>query len=479
MKLSRPKIGPTSKPNRSFARRMLWVAIVIAGIGILSNSARASDSSIYAQGTEIAIVSVVQLDRPIDSVSERYLRREIDAAHDARATLVVIELDTPGGILDNTRGMVRAIISSDIPIAVYVSPSGAHAASAGTFIASAANIIAMAPATDIGAASVVGAQGEELGETLANKANEDAAALLRSIAAQRGRNAQALEATVFNAKAYSEEEAVDIGIADVIAEDLDELLEWAHGRTVNTRRGDIVLDLADYRVTRHSYTFLERVLALVSNPNVAFLLISLGGLALVVELWSFGTWIPGSIGIALLIIGFAGAGQLPFHWAGVALIIVALGLFTLEIFVAPGFGFFGIAGVIALLLGGVFMFPSFSAPQLPGTPQVSVDWWMFLIIGAPLLLFTLWLIRELKRSATDEHYLSPSAPESIIGTTGIAVSDLNPKGQVYVAGETWSAYSNDRRHIRQGSSVSIAAVEGVTTLVVEPASEPEEPDEDS
>ena len=191
--------------------------------------------------------------------------------------------------------MVNAILESRVPVAVYVSPAGAHAASAGTFIGAAANILAMAPVTEIGAAAVVGGQGEELGETLQVKANEDAAALIRGIAEQRGRNAQALEATVFEAKAYSAQEAVEIGIADVVAEDLDQLLHWAEGRTVTTDAGEITLqNLLNTRISESRYSIWDRFLGAIANPNIAFLLISLGSLALIVELWNFGTFIPGN-----------------------------------------------------------------------------------------------------------------------------------------------------------------------------------------
>ena len=230
--------------------------------------------------------------------------------------------------------MVNAILESPVPTAVYVAPAGAHAASAGTFIGAAANILAMAPVTEIGAAAVVGGQGEDLSETLQVKANEDAAALIRGIAEKRGRNIEALEATVFEAKAYSAEEALEIGIADVVANDLDELLHWAEGRTVETATGEIVLEnLLNSRIEESKYSIWDRFLSAIANPNLAFLLISLGSLALIVELWNFGSFIPGTIGVALLVIGFAGVGQLPFQWAGIVLIALAMALLAAELFI--------------------------------------------------------------------------------------------------------------------------------------------------
>ncbi len=445
-------------------RRVFWSVLVAWGvIVLLSTELLPADSRAQAQSSG-STVSVVHLDRPIDGVSERYLLRELERAEDMYAELVVITLDTPGGFLDNTRVMVRAILESAVPVAVYVYPTGAHAASAGTFIAAAAHILAMAPVTDIGAASVVGAQGEDLGETLQSKANEDAAALLRSIAEERGRNVEALEDTVFDAKAYSEAEALENGISDLVARDLDELFDWADGRVVEVRGREIALDLENVLVEQQSFSVLDRILSVVANPNLAFLLISLGGLALIVELWTIGTWIPGTIGVALLIIGFAGIGQLPFHWAGLALIALAMGLFALELLLAPGIGFFGVAGVIALILGGVFLFPSFDAPDLPGA-SVAIDIWMLATIGVLLLIFMIWLIRELRLTVKSEPYISPGSSTTVVGMTGSATTALSPIGEVYVAGERWTARSEGDVTIEAGDAVLVVRVDGVTLVV--------------
>ena len=444
------------------------IALVLIAIGILSLTLPSQTSDAQSLTTARGVY-VIQLDRAIDPVSERYLTRQLDQARGQYA-LVVITLDTPGGLLDSTRAMVNAMLESRVPVAVYVSPSGAHAASAGTFIGAAANILAMAPVTEIGAAAVVGGQGEDLGETLQVKANEDAAALLRGIAEKRGRNIEALEATVFEAKAYSAEEAVEIGIADVVVEDLDALLHWAEGRTVETAAGEITLsNLLNSRIAESEYSIWDRFLGVIANPNLAFLLISLGSLALIVELWNFGSFIPGTIGVVLLVIGFAGVGQLPFQWAGIVLIALAVALLAAEIFITPGFGFFGIAGVIALILGGLFLFPfpSIDAPELPGAQPIQVSRWLLGTIGVVLLAFVIWMIYELRRVSKSESYVPTGSSSLVIGTTAQVTKALDPDGEVYAAGEHWSAHTHDRTTIQAGKTVKITKIEGVT-LIVEP-----------
>ena len=460
-----PNQSPSLKSHKSQFRHLriaAWTLILLTGAAILFVSTQPSQ----AQLSVASGVYIIQLDRAIDPVSERYLVRELRQSQ-GRYTLVVIVLDTPGGLLDSTRGMVNAMLESRVPIAVYVSPSGSHAASAGTFIGAAANILAMAPVTEIGAAAVVGGQGEDLGETLQVKANEDAAALLRGIAEKRGRNAEALEATVFEAKAYSAEEAVEIGIADVVANNLDELLHWAEGRTVETAAGPIELQaLLESTIQNSQYSVWERFLSTIANPNLAFLLISLGSLALIVELWNFGTFIPGTIGIVLLVLGFAGVGQLPFQWAGVVLIILAVALIAAEIFVTPGFGFFGVAGAIALVLGGLFLFPfpSIEAPELPGG-QIQVSRWLLAGIGVAVLAFVIWMIYELRRVSRSESYIPTGSSQLLIGQTALVTKTLDPEGEIYAAGEHWTAHTSDRTPIAEGESVKVTQIEGVTLVV--------------
>ena len=238
---------------------------------------------------------------------------------------------------------------------------------------------------------------------------------------------------------------------------------------METASGSVTLeDLQHSRIEESEYSIWDRMLSAIANPNLAFLLISLGGLALIVEIWNFGSFIPGTIGVVLLVVGFAGVGQLPFQWAGVVLIVLALVLLAAEVFAIPGFGFFGIAGAIALVLGGLFLFPfpSIEAPELPGG-QIQVSRWLLAGVGAVVLLFMIWLIRELRIAAKPGSYIPSGTSDTLIGTTARVTTALNPDGEVYAAGEHWSAHTPDRTNIQIGKTVKITHIEGVT-LVVEP-----------
>lgn len=425
---------------------------------VLPNAANAQETA--------PVVRVIHLDADIDQVSSRYLRRSIDNANSDQVELIVIRLDTPGGSLDSTREMVAAILESETPIAVYVGPGGAQAASAGTFISAASGLLAMAPATNIGAASVVDGSGEDLPSTLEKKVTEDTAAFIRSIAVERGRNADALEATVREAKAYSATDAIDLGIADLIANDLADLLAKADGLTIATHSGEDVISIANARVQEKNMPLIDRILDFLANPNIAFIFISIGTIALVVELWNPGVWIPGTIGAALMIIGFVGVGFLDFSWAGIAFIALAVLLLALE-GQAPGASYFGVAGSIALVLGGIFLVGRFTDPDLPGgTRTVSI--WLLAITGGVIISFVLWLAYQIRQAAKSPDYISESSSGALIGQEGLVTVTLEPKGEVHVAGEFWSAELVKGGRLEEGAPVRVVRVDGVFVFV-EPA----------
>ena len=276
----------------------------------------------------------VRIEDTISPVKSRVIDRSVTRAQESGARLLVIELDTPGGLYGSTREIVETLLESPVPVAVFVSPRGAQAGSAGTFITAAGHIAAMTPGSNIGAATPVSSSGEEINETLADKVTNDAAALIRSIAEERGRNADALEQTVRSAASYSATEALDLNIIDVLSDDLGDLLAAVDGRVVVTVAGEQTLRVADAEVGEIKMQWRERFVDFISNPNIAFLLLSLGSLGLVFEMLTPGAIGPGVAGIICLGLGFLALGNLPFNWAGVAFIILAVILAALEIFVS-------------------------------------------------------------------------------------------------------------------------------------------------
>lgn len=438
---------------------VLTVAL-LAVLGALAGSGPAS-----AQEESRPLVVVIELEAPIDNVSARFLRRSLDEAADDSAAVAILRIDTPGGLLSATRDMVGAIFQSPVPVVAFVGPDGARAASAGTFVAAATSLLAMAPTTNLGAAAVVGGGGEDLPETLARKATEDAAALIRSIAARRGRPADALEATVREARSYSAGEALRAGIADLVEPDLAALIVRLDGRTLAAAGGDVRIRTAGAIVRTTEPNVIERVLSFLADPNVAFLLISLGALALAVEVWSPGLWVPGAIGVISLILGFAGIGNLPFSWAAVALLALAVLFYVLEA-LNPGVGLFGGFGTAALVLGGLFMLGVTGPPAFPGD-GVAVNRWLLGGIAVGALSLVALLVREFRLSHR-QVYLSPFSRERLLGELADVSVRLDPRGEVRLAGEFWSAELRGADSADVGARVRVTDVSELG-VVVEPA----------
>ena len=439
-------------------RRALARAIAVLAFGgaVVSGGL----SMAHAAGPHVALI---ELDDAIHASSERFLSRAIDKAAEEEAQLIIVRLNTPGGLLDSTRDMVDAILNAPIPVVVYVAPTGAHAASAGTFITAAAHVAAMAPVTNIGAASPV-AIGEELPETLERKVMQDAAALLREIAEARGRNSEALEETVFQATAYSATEALEIDIIDIIAEDVDDLLSQLDGRTVVLADGTSVeLDTSGLPVQKIDQTAVELFLSFIANPNIAFTLISLGFIAVFVEWVLPGLWGPGIIGVIALALGFVALGNLPVNWVGVALIAFSMLLFFFET-QTPGVGIFGVSGVISFLIGGFLLMGGIGAPELPQAPSFRVS--PYLVGGIALAMAGVlgFLVKDLAAARRAAESGAGTA-QSLTGQLAVAVTALSPSGTVRLGGEDWTAVSDRGESIDEGEQVIVAETEGLTLKV--------------
>ena len=408
-------------------------------------------------------VLLIEVNGIISPVTEGFIARAVRQAEEEGATLLVIELDTPGGLLDSTRKITQHLLSAEVPTAVFVAPRGARAASAGTFIAAAATFAVMAPGTNIGAASPVAGGGQDLPETLKSKAFNDAAAEMRSIAELRGRNQEKLEATVLEALSFTAEEAVEHSMVDFIAGDLSDLLEQLHGREAVIRPPDgrrVVLDTQGLAKRTMELSLVERFLRFLSDPNVSFMLLSLGSLGIFLELVSPGAIFPGVVGVILLVLGFVTFGNLPVNWGGVVLIFLAVALAVLEFYVA-GFGVLGVGAIVSLLLGGLFLFFHTGLPS-PTMPRVSVSLWVLVPTVLVLGGGGAWVVYTLLRSRGAQPDLGVVA---LVGQLAEVATDLAPRGTVRLENQPWTAVVEGGDHVGAGEKVKVVHVDGIILTV--------------
>ncbi|MCZ7569004.1 MAG: nodulation protein NfeD [Ardenticatenaceae bacterium] len=406
-----------------------------------------------AQGPVILLTA----DGPVSPAMESYLRRGLELAARERAALVVVQLNTPGGEVGVTGQIVSLLSDAPMPTAVYVAPSGARAASAGTLVTLAANFAAMAPRTRIGAASVVGGQGEELPATLARKAENDAAALARSLAAPRGQKAvDWADEAVRSAVSATAEEALNLGVIDVIATDVPDLLDKLDGRVATVGGATVTLHVADATVREVPMNPVEQFLQVLTNPNVALLLFSFGSAAIVIELYSPGGYIAGISGVIALVLAFYALGSLNANWAGLALMGLAFLLFIIDIKV-PSHGVWTAGGIAAFVLGAILLFNTSYQPASLG-----------LIVGLALgmgAFFAFAITAALRARRTP----AITGKTGLVGMIGEVRSPLEPQGFILVNGERWRAVSPGGT-VPTGGRVRVIRVEGMR-LVVEPLNE--------
>ena len=448
----------------SAMRRALSIVLIAVGLGgLLASYWMPSAEAQAPHGV------VVEIDEAIQPSTARFLDRVVTEVEEGGAQFMVIRLDTPGGLYDSTRDIVETILDSGVPVIVYVSPAGAQAASAGTFIAAAGHIAAMANGTNIGAASPVDQGGGPLPEPLSSKATNDAAAFLRSIAAERERNADALNDTVTKAQAYSASEALDRNVIDFVAKDLAELLSTVDGHSIELKGGSVVIETAGVRLKDVDRTVLERFLAIISNPNVAFLLLVVGGIGLLIEFLVPGLFAPGIIGVICLAMAFVAFGNLPVNWVGVALIALGLGLIFIEL-QAPGISFFGASGVVSFALGSILLFGGFTfGPPGPiETPSFRVNYWLIGGITVAMAGFLLFVVRDILLAQKIEERQAKrgiTTSATLVGTTGVVSAELSPSGMVFIGGEEWTAVSDTGDSIEKDAEVVVNEVDGLTLKV--------------
>jgi membrane-bound serine protease (ClpP class) len=403
-------------------------------------------------GAATAPVSTIRLDGVISPVTLRLVETALARAQAEKAQALVIELDTPGGLERSMRAICQRLLNAEIPVVVWVGPTGARAASAGVFITLAAHVAAMAPATNIGAAHPVAVGGGVDKESM-RKIENDAAAFVRTIAAERGRNADWAEKAVRESVSITEREAVKLKVVDLVADSIPDLLAKIDGRTVKTPRGAVTLATKDAVATPIQIGFRDRFLNIITDPNVAYVLMMLGTLGLIFELSNPGAVLPGVIGGISLILAFFAFQSLPINFAGMLLILLAIVLFIAEVKVVSH-GVLAIGGVVAMALGSLMLYDEpesgFRVSWLVIVPTVALT--------AGIFLFALTAgVRALSRRPQ-------LGAEALVGATGTAYGALTPDGQIKLKGEIWRAVAD--RPTPEGATVRVVGVDGLTLRVV-------------
>jgi membrane-bound serine protease (ClpP class) len=395
-------------------------------------------------------VYVIECSGTINPGLAEYLIRSMEKASSEEAGCIVIQLDTPGGLALSMRSIVMAILSSEVPVVVYVAPSGARAASAGVMITLAAHVAAMAPSTNMGAAHPVDL-GQKMDDTMAEKVINDMVAYTKTIAEKRGRNVEWAEKAVRESVSVTEKEAVELQVIDLIAEDLDDLLEKIDGREIDDHG-----PLRTKGVGRVVFTegFRDKILKTLSDPNIAYLLMMIGLAGLYFELSHPGAIFPGVIGAISLILAFFAFQTLPVNYAGMLLIGLAIVLFVLEMKVTS-YGLLSLGGVIALFLGSLMLFDG-SVPGMRLAWQVMIPT-VVMISGFFILVAGLVFRSQVSKPRTGD--------KGLIGEIGVAKSRLAPDGKVFVHGEIWNAVANET--IESGAKLRVVEVDRLT-LKVEP-----------
>ena len=422
-----------------------------AFLGLLALFLLAGAAAAGAPAAKPVIVATIAA--PISPASADYLSAVLERAEGDDAALLVVELDTPGGLDSSMRRMVQEILASKVPVVVYVSPQGARAASAGVLVTLSADVAAMAPGTNIGAAHPVSVGGAPMDNTMSRKVENDAAAYARSLAEGRGRNGDWAESAVRESASLSSSEAVERKVVDLVAASLPELLDRIDGKTV--RKADAVRTLRTKGapVTRVPMGLRHRVLSALADPNVAYILMMIGVYGIFFELSSPGAVFPGVVGGISLILGFYALQTLSANYAGFLLILLALVLFILEIKIAS-YGALTMGGIVALVLGSMMLFRS------GGDPFLRVSWTVIAVMAAVSAVFFTAVVSLAVRSQMRK---PATGSEGMAGETGEAVTDIGGKGKVRVLGELWDARAV--RPIRKGERVTVTGREGMTLIV--------------
>ncbi|MEK7293386.1 MAG: nodulation protein NfeD [Nitrospirota bacterium] len=398
-------------------------------------------------------VVVATYEGVINPVAAEYLHDALAFAESSHAQALIVKLDTPGGLDTSMRLIIKDMANAPIPVVVYVSPSGGRAASAGVFITMAAHVAAMAPGTNIGAAHPVAMGGGEMDKTMKEKVENDSVSYIKSIAEQHGRNVKWAEDAVRKSVSATEKEALDLKIIDLIVDDIPALLAKLDGRKVSLANGSVTLQTKGVETRAFPMGWRLEALKAISDPNIAMLLMTIGTIGILAELYNPGAILPGIVGAISLILAFYSLQSLPINYAGVLLILLGIVLFILEIKVTS-YGLLTLGGIAAMTLGGLLLVKT-DAPFM----QVSLSFLLPTVVTAAAIMFGMaWLAMKARRR------VPVSGKESMVGEIAMARTDVAPHGQVFLHGELWEAVSE--QPIKRGDEAEVRSVEGLTLKVV-------------
>jgi membrane-bound serine protease (ClpP class) len=405
-----------------------------------------------SQGPSSPRVDLIAIDGSINPAVDDFIRESIARAKSSGARALIIQLDTPGGLLSSTRTIVKEILSAPVPVIVYVAPSGAGAGSAGVFITMSAHIAAMAPGTNIGAAHPVAGGGQEVKGVMGEKIENFTASFSETIARQRGRNAEWAIQAVRKSVSVTEKEALKLNVIDIVAKDIDDLLRQSDGRKVDLNGHPHILSVKDALIVRHEMNLKDRIINIIADPNIAYLLLMAGILGLYMEFSHPGVIFPGVAGAICLILALISLQVLPFSYAGLFLIFLGIALLIGEAFI-PSFGVLGIGGVISLAIGSFLLFDT-------QTGDLGVDRSIIFTAVATLASFVFAISYLVYRSQKSKPTLGI---EGMLGQIADVKAKINPAGKVFVRGDYWNAEAEDE--IDVGEKVEIVGYEGLNLKV--------------
>ena len=435
---------------------LFWIA-GSAGLAI----AGPPEASAQEDG-ERSTVLVASVQGVVNPVMLGYFERVIARASSERAAAVLIQLDTPGGLESSMRDIVQLIVNSDVPVIVHVYPAGGRAASAGLFILQAAHVAAMAPNTNVGSAHPVslapGGEGQSPqpnNEILSEKVTNDAVALIRNLAETRGRNVEWVERAVRESVNVGSTDALEMNIVDIVAPNAADVLAKSDGRIVEVNGESVTLNLRDARLLSSEMTLLEQIGHAISDPNIAYILLSIGVYGLIYELANPGAVFPGAIGVVSILFAFFALGTLPVNYVALALLLFGFALLIAEVFITPGIGAMAVGGVISVLMGSLLLF---NTPMMAG----GVSLWLVLTVVAVTAVFFLVVVAAAVRAMRRR---STTGAEALIGRLGRAKSDLSPEGVVILDGELWRARAVSTDVIASDSTVRVVAREDLKLRV--------------